>query len=188
MGIKIPPKIKEFTGKIFTKEKLPIILLFGILIVIISIPIKKNEDVKNSVQQTIIQETDYTKQLEKRLADLLEKTEGVGKVKVMVTTGNNGKELLYTELEESGYKVSENNSDGTSYVQEEKEKKETVIYTEENGVKRPYVQEEEPPKILGVVIVAQGGGNANVDSKISEAVSTLLGVPINKIRVFKMEV
>ena len=30
MGIKIPPKIKEFTGKIFTKEKLPIILLFGI--------------------------------------------------------------------------------------------------------------------------------------------------------------
>ena len=44
------------------------------------------------------------------------------------------------------------------------------------------------PRIQGVVIIAQGGGKADVTTKISEAASTLLGIPINKIKVLKMEV
>ena len=65
---------------------------------------------------------------------------------------------------------------------------ESVIYTEENGTQKPYVQDEEMPEIMGVFIIAEGAGEAKTVTRITEAVSTLLGVPVNKIKVMKMEV
>ena len=43
------------------------------------------------------------------------------------------------------------------------------------------------PEILGVLIVAKGAGDMKVVSEITDAVSALLGISANKIRVLKME-
>lgn len=185
MGFKIDPK------KLFTKEKLPLILLFGILIAIISIPVKKSNDNQKTESDYTTKEvinTDYVNNLEKRLEELLESTEGVGRAKVMITVMDNGKEILYSQWDRSKTAVTENNQDGSSVIKEESNETESVLYTEENGNNIPYVQSEEMPRIQGVVIIAQGGGKADVTTKISEAASTLLGIPINKIKVLKMEV
>lgn len=185
MGLKINPK------KFLTKDKLPLILLFGILIAIISIPVKKSESNKKDETDFSTNEIinkDYVKELEERLEELLESTEGVGKAKVMITVMDNGKEILYSQRDISKSTVTENNSNGSSMIKEESNETESVLYTEEDGVNIPYVQQEEMPRIQGVVIIAQGAGKADVTAKISEAARTLLGIPINKIKVLKMEV
>ena len=191
MGLKIPPKVKELTTKLFTKEKLPLILLFGVLIALISIPIKKNDEKTNEdtgVYTNHNEEDSYVEQLEKRLKNILENTDGVGKTEVMITVKNNGKDILYTQTDSRNSKTTENSSNGGSLTLEECEESESVLYTEEDGSKRPYVQQEEMPEIQGVVIIAQGAGTAKVTTEITEAASTLLGIPINKIKVLKMEV
>ncbi len=191
MELKILPKVKEFTKKLFTKEKLPLILLFGILIAVITIPVKKTDNVAKdkSDNATKVQEKeDYITNLENRLKAILEDTDGVGKSEVMITAKNNGKEVLYSQKDKKTSKTTETHSDGSSYIKDDSEEYESVIYTEEEGVKKPYVLEEEMPEILGVVIIAQGAGNAKVTTAITEAASTLLGIPVNKIIVLKMEV
>ena len=185
MGFKIDPK------KLFTKDKLPLILLFGILIAIISIPVKKSENnIKDETDFSTkeISNEDYVTDLEQRLEEILESTEGVGKAKVMITVMDNGKEVLYSQWDISKSSITENDSNGSSVIKEESNEIESVLYTEEDGVNIPYVQKEEMPRIQGVVIIAQGAGKADITAEISEAASTLLGIPINKIKVLKMEV
>lgn len=189
MGIKIPPKVKEFAKKIFTKERLPIILLAGVLLVVISIPVKKTtkstEEESSTTGETI--SYDYVTNLENRMEDILSKTEGVGQNSVMITVKNTGKEVIYSQMDISSSKTTETDSGG-SRVSEELSQSESVLYTEEDGTSKPYVQDEEMPEILGVIIIAEGADDAGVVTKITEAASTLLGVPVNKIKVMKMEV
>lgn len=189
MGNKVPPKIKEFTKKLFTKERLPIILLVGVLLVVISIPVKKQSG-NTSEEPTYTNEAgeaSYVTQIEKRLENILKDTEGVGQNKVMITVKNTGKDILYSQMDISSSKVTENDSGG-SRVSEEIVQSESVLYTEDNGTQKPYVQDEEMPEIMGVFIIAEGAGNADIVTRITEAASTLLGVPVNKIKVMKMEV
>ena len=51
---------------------------------------------------------------------------------------------------------------------------------------KPYVTSMEKPKVKGVLVVAQGGGNASVDSNISQAVQALFDVEVHKITIAKM--
>lgn len=44
----------------------------------------------------------------------------------------------------------------------------------------------EKPKVKGSLVVAQGGGNASVDSNISQAVQALFDVEVHKITIAKM--
>ncbi len=189
MGIKIPPKLKDFSKKLFTKERLPIILLVGVLLVVISIPVKKQSgNTKEADAYTNdAEETDYVTSIENRLEEILRATEGVGQNKVMITVKNTGKDILYSQMDISSSKVTESGS-GTNRVSEEISESESVLYTEENGTQKPYVQGEEMPEIVGVFIIAEGAGEAQTVTKITEAASTLLGVPVNKIKVLKMEV
>lgn len=189
MEIKVPPKLKDFIGKLFTKERLPVILLVGVLLVVISIPVKKQSGntSEDATYTNEAGEADYVTQIEKRLENILKDTEGVGQNKVMITVKNTGKEILYSQMDISSSKVTENDSGG-SRVSEEMSQLESVLYTEDNGTQKPYIQDEEMPEIMGVVIIAEGAGDADIVTQITEAVSTLLGVSVNKIKVMKMEV
>ena len=189
MELKIPQKVKDFIKKIFTKERLPIVLLVGVLLVVISIPVKNTDKNKNGETEYTeeVSHNDYVTDIEKRLEDILRNTSGVGQNKVMITVRNTGKEVIYSQLDVDSVFTSETDSD-SNRVTEEMSQKESVIYTEENGISKPYIQDEEMPEILGVLIIAQGAGEASVVSEITQAASVLLGIPVNKIKVMKMEV
>ena len=51
--------------------------------------------------------------------------------------------------------------------------------------REPVVEKELAPEISGIVISAQGGGNASVQKEISEAMQALFGLPAHKIKVLK---
>ena len=52
----------------------------------------------------------------------------------------------------------------------------------------PMVVKEVYPKVRGVIVTADGGGNSAVRSAISEAVTASLDVPAHRICIFKKEV
>lgn len=199
MSFKLPQKWKDTFSKIFTKDKLPIILLFGLLLIVINLPVKSTSKSKGDSVQTdslasapqvksSMSFDTYVKELENGLEKLLSQTYGVGKARVMISLKNSGKSNLFVQKNVSKSQTEEKDSAGGSRSQTEYSEEESVIYTNTGGSNSPYVTEEEMPEILGVIIIAEGAGDARIVSDITEAASALLGISVNKIKVLKMEV
>lgn len=55
------------------------------------------------------------------------------------------------------------------------------LYSEVSSTENKY------PEVVGVVIVCEGANNVMVKEEIAESVMTLLGVPFDKIQIFKMK-
>ena len=62
---------------------------------------------------------------------------------------------------------------------------EVMITTETTGSSL-FETQDTRGKVLGVVVVAQGAGNASVDARISDAVKALFSVEAHKISIVKM--
>ena len=124
---------------------------------------------------------DYEEGLELRLSNILSSIEGAGKVSVMITLSSS-KETVVAE---------DSLSDETVTVEKDKEVKtfnesSKKIILSNNGRNEPLVLKELEPRIEGVVIVSEGGGDISVKSSLTKATEALLGVAAHKILVFKM--
>lgn len=160
-------------GKI-KKNDLIIIILAGILLMIIVIPFgskaeKEEKDNKIPGKESETGQKEYVARLEQQLEDMLVKMDGVGRVKVMITVEDDGKQILdkNTKKDEKGYE------------------QETVIY-DENKNTLPYVTNKNTPVIKGVMVVAEGGGDTAVQNNISEAIMALFDIELHKIKIVKM--
>ncbi len=156
--------------KIFKDKKSTIIFAliaaFGILLMLggNTININKTEEAANT------ESTDYD--LENRLSSILSTVKGAGKVNVMITYETGSEKII-------AYNRS---SEKDSSVFSERESSEAVI----NG-DSPVILKEVYPKIEGVLIVAQGGGNEEVKNNLIRASQALLAIDVNKIEVLVMK-
>lgn len=173
--------------KFLKKEKLILVLSAGILLVVINLPVKKNSKTQSTqaVAETTAVTENYAERIEESLENLLSRVNGVGKVSVAVTVKNTGENILYTENNSTSVKVMESDSSGGNRTSEENSMKQSVIYTDDG--KYPYVVDTSLPEVGGVIIVAEGADDIRVVSEITDAVNALLGIPVNRIKVLKME-
>ena len=168
------------------KDKILIVILAGILLMVISIPVKDRQTVSEST--TSNQESGeatqkmYEEYVEKRLEDTLSDVEGAGKVKVMVSLKNSSEKILAKDTDYSDEEVNGNNDENSNSTQ----KTETHIFYDTANGNTPYVVMENMPVIEGVIIVCEGGDNKELVSEITNAVYGLLNVPVHKIKVMKM--
>ena len=82
--------------------------------------------------------------------------------------------------------------EGSSERQVEKDRisnvdsvEEETIYQENDSGKYPYVVSWTNPKVTGVLVIAEGGGNTKVKAEILEAVQALFGIEPHKIKIMK---
>ena len=61
-----------------------------------------------------------------------------------------------------------------------------VMITMETETESMFGSETKGQKVCGVVIVAQGAGNATVNTRISDAVKALFSIDVHKISIVKM--
>ena len=61
-----------------------------------------------------------------------------------------------------------------------------VMITVENGSESVFSSSGVKEKVSGVVVVAEGAGNATVNARISEAVKALFSIDVHKISIVKM--
>ncbi len=192
-------KIKE-AGR----EQILILLLCGVLLLVIAIPSGDGRSGASEKTQTA-QETparaaeadgspdaeegglSEAQRLESHLKELLCQVEGIGRVDVMLTLRSDGRKILEKDIEESRGK-EEDQGEGTAAASEQVSSSEnTVFQRDAQGNELPYVTEELEPEVAGVLVIAQGAGNASVVREITDAVMALFGVEAHKIKVMKMK-
>ncbi len=195
MEFKIPEKMKHMK-----KDQWLILILAGVLLLVIGLPVKKKESggekEQNNVTGYIAENSDKTgtlnqgvsreEFLEQRLEKLLSSLDGVGKVQVMISLEGSTEYVVEKDSQESRTETQEGTGEGQRKGVEVQLQSETVFVEQENG-NSPYVVQELYPKIKGVVVLAQGGGNATVAQNISKAVEALFSIESHKIMVMKME-
>lgn len=112
---------------------------------------------------TSVDESAYRQQLEQQLSELIAQMQGAGRTTVMITL-ESGEETIYALDTLSGQTQEQQThvllDDGTALAQ-------TVC----------------TPKVCGVAVVCEGGGDVRVAARITELVGALLDVPSNRICV-----
>lgn len=155
-----------------------VILLVGVLLLIVLLPVKEEKKTcsdsqkkakAKSVSESTYDDEEYEKLLEKKLEGILERMDGVGEVSVMITLSDDGTRIVDKDTKETSESIE----------------KTTVIYDDEDA-SVPYVTSTDKPTVSGVLVVAQGGGNPQINNDISNAVSALFDVPMHKIKIAKM--
>jgi stage III sporulation protein AG len=169
------------------KSDFVVLILLGVMVMIVAMPTGAKQSQKETQTQeqkeqqlqtedsSLLFVTDQgemlAEQLQQQLKELLEHMDGVGKTRVMLTFSDEGTDQLDKNVTKDGNK-----------------KEETTVVYDTGDTRQPYVICRQMPKIEGVVVVAQGGGNAKTVTEISNAVMSLFPVEAHKVVVVKMSV
>lgn len=125
-------------------------------------------------QETVAEEAapqssaDYARELEKRLQELIAAVEGAGDTRVMVTLATGENTRYATDVR----------TQADSYTEEH------VLL--QGGSPPALVETVATPEVQGVAVLCEGGGEALVQSRITEIVRVLTGVNTNHITVTKL--
>ena len=192
----LPKKIKEWLQsengkKIMRKENFVLLILCGILLMIVAYPTNQDAMPKTQNTEAGIEERmqdaesglQYCENLEEQLCQLLSCMEGVGACEVMITLAEteesivlkDGETQQQTDCSSSGMDLSDSN-----HIHNVEN---TVFYVDEDGAERPYEIKIRYPKVEGVVVICEGGGNPDTVIAITRIVQALFDVEVHKVRV-----
>ena len=148
------------------KMVLVLVLVSGILLIVFSKSFNKgtNQTAPPQTNRTTEQKEDKY-DLEKNLEDILSKVQGVGETKVLI---------LY-ETSEEKFALKDSDSKGG----------EQTVLTGEKTKSEPFVYKSNYPKIGGVLVVANGLDTPEIKNVIIDAVSSVLSIPVHKVKVLK---
>ena len=188
-------KMQDFMQKIKEKKLKRsdwlILVLAGILILIIALPTdtkgkKQAEEAKENISKENNTMEASKDEIEQKLEDILEKIDGAGEVKVMITYQDSGTQVVEKDKNTSANSVEESDSTGGVRSTKEQQLQESTVYDEADVGNTPFVSKELLPKVEGILIVASGGDNQKVKQNISEAVLALFQVEAHRIKIVKM--
>lgn len=199
-------KINQLLEK-FVKDKKVMNMLIALLVVILIYmaasyftSLNKNSKTSKAVfneqkdnlkrepeDKNILTTKEYEEQQKNELKSFLSKIDGVGNVDVMIyfESGEIKVPALDTTVtkstteetdKEGGKRINNQNSDGSK-----------VVTTTNGNGNEPLILKTYKPKMTGVVIVAEGAGNAKIKYEISKAVSMVYGLAADKVNVLSMK-
>ena len=190
--------IEKITVFFKNKNNLVVVVLIGILLMVIAIPVKKNdanvpekpvnietEEINND--GFYIDEESYVENMEKRLEAALSRLEGAGEVKVMITLSSSAEVVLQKDAAASLSETEENDGEGGSRYIKVQDMEETTVYTSEGSRSVPYVVKTITPKVEGVIVLAEGAGEGNVSMEILDAVRVIFGIEAHRVKVLKLD-
>ena len=192
--MKIPENISQWYKKLTEKSGhfWGIMLIVGLLLAVIVWPTSgdKSEEKQNDIQAELTgtQATEnltYEEQLEKKLAAILSKVKGAGKVEVMITLESSSELVL--QVDENGSSDTIHEEDSAGGVRDSSQSSYSKDTVQTGSDDTPYVIKEINPKVSGVLVIAEGAGSAAVKNEIYEAVEALFNLPVHKIKVLEAE-
>ena len=127
----------------------------------------RNQQSTEQVAPVITSDTSYASHLEQKLQNVLSCIAGAGHVAVMVMTEGEGTAELAYDTQEKTVTQTGANAQAVTTTTVDKN-----VVTK-NGT--PVVLWTNPPRILGIVVVATGANNVGVRLNLLHAVETMLG-------------
>lgn len=182
--------LKEKLTEIFKGKKNKTLLFVGIagmtLIMLSSVvpTAEKKNPVMGGDPAQAASADEYIAQMEKRLTELVSNVEGVGRCQVMVTA-ESGVEYVYA-IEESENLNETNNYEGDEVkrqTQQQNKEQKYIVVDAGSGKKEALIKTQKQPSIQGVVVICEGAENMVVQERVTQVVTTALGIPYNKVCV-----
>ncbi len=173
--------IKEKVSEIFNKNKnmqlLYIILIIGVVIILFTNS-ALSKDSKKSLQSDMISVIDESEDIQKELSKILSQIRGVGKVNVMLTYEQTSEKHYATDIT-SEKNISTDAGANTRSQTQSKQTSKLVTMSKE-----PLLTKQSYPRVRGVIVVCDGGGDIQVKADITNALKAVLDVDEHKISVF----
>ncbi|HHW21993.1 MAG TPA: hypothetical protein GXX26_03800 [Clostridiaceae bacterium] len=190
-GFFVKKNEKKEKRKLSTFETLLVIVILGIIIILAGSHLAKPayKDTMNDASSMESQEgkmnqtnnsaygQDIVADIERRLAEILSKVEGAGKVSVMVFADTGGEQVPAYNNEMDTR--NQERADGKS--SEISETRQLVL----SGNEEPIILKVIIPQIQGVVVVAEGADDILIKTQLNNAVCTLLGIPEHRVQILK---
>lgn len=172
--------LSDFKEKLKSEKKLFILVILGLLgiLLIFGSEFIKSPAKTDTQQQETDTQSDYCDTLEEKLKSVLSKTEGAGRVEVMITLQSSD-EKIYATDEKTNYKSSDSVTERTYDEQ--------YVLSDGNSDDGGIVLKTNAPEIKGVIVVCDGGDNSAVANQITNAVCASLGIQSNCVSVLKMK-
>lgn len=168
-------------------------ILLGIIVVLGNDYFKSTSAVKiNSEDKPIIENIGSSTQdselaAENKLKSVLEDIDGVGRVKVMLTFDGSEEQIPAVNINDSTNNTKEKDPSGGTRDITQKNNGSTIVITNDGSKNQPLIIKTTKPKIIGVVVVADGAKDRSIELKITQAVTRLYNVPSDKVSVFPMK-
>lgn len=169
------------------------VILVGILVVLANDYFKSTSTVKITSQSKPVEEKlssstkDYEIAAENKLRSVLEDIEGVGKVKVMLTFDGSEEQIPAVNVNDSTSNTKEKDNSGGTRETTQKNNGSTLVITNDGVKNQPLIVKTENPKIIGVIVVAEGAKDKVIEMKISQAVTRVYSITPDKVSVFPMK-
>ncbi len=126
--------------------------------------------------------------LERRVATLLSSISGTGRVDVQITFASTPRYVYSQDLRVMEKATLEEDVDGGQRrIHEETRDQQVVVLRDGAGGEEALVEEKISPRIIGVLVVAEGAGDPAVRDRLWRAVQTLLDIPLYRIEVVSRE-
>lgn len=190
-------KILEAFNKLVSKNNiynLLIVFLVGVLVLIVSNFFKSttttstagiSENKENQVTNLQISNYEVSKRAE--LKNMISKMQGVGQVDVMIYF-ESGEELVPAVNINNGVSsTKEKDNEGGERNTTQENKGSQVVITSRGGDSEPLILKKNYPKVTGVMILAEGAEDKQINYSITKAVSVLFDIPNNKVNVYPMK-
>jgi len=156
------------------------ILLFlgvsGILLIFLSSLPEREKTASDNISETPSSSA-YTDDLSSRLEDFISSIEGAGEAKVLITLENSG---------EDRYLKAENIDRVVGSDSEKAARSEEYVLTDGEDGKTAVLVSSFEPEIRGVAVVCEGGDDAAVRARITDAVAILFHISSARVSVSKM--
>lgn len=191
-------KIKEKFTKKSNKFNYMIILIIiaGIMILVVSYfnsstPTFSNLTNERSTNEILQNEnfmsTNYQDKVRNELKNILSKVKGVGKVDVIIHF-EGGEELIPAlDSEKSNTVTEERDSNGGNRVNNNNKDGAKVVMSSQGNSTEPLILKTYNPKIIGILIVAEGADDQKLSYELTKIVSSLYDISENKVSVIPME-
>ena len=176
---------EEKTGnkKMIENLVLFLVLLIIVIVVINSLGDKEETTETNSITNQILV-ANKEKTLEEKIEDTLSLIDGAGKVRVLITYANGIEQIPMYNTKQNTTTIQESDTQGGTRKTEETSNEQNIIFNENGNTKTPVIKQTINPKIVGVIVIAEGASNAGVKQNLINALEALLDVPAHRVQVF----
>ena len=192
-------KIKEKITKKSNKFTYMIILIIiaGVMILVVSYFNDSTPTFLNLSNDTTFQEnkreenlstsTTYQDKVKNELKNILSKVKGVGEVDVIIHF-EGGEELIPAlDSEKSNTVTEERDSNGGNRVNNNNKDGTKVVMSSQGSSTEPLILKTYNPKIIGILIVAEGADDTRLSDELTKIVSSLYDISESKVSVIPMK-
>lgn len=175
--------------------RLGLLVIAGVFLVVCSLPMENREEHTENLQQSVKRDEEavleamerYAECKEREVEELLEKVDGIGKVKVMVTLSSSEEQIPMQNGQSKEEETKETDAGGAIRDTNRRESQKESVLIQREGEQAPFVVQVYAPLIEGVAVVAQGADSGEKKKEITETIQALFRLEAHKIRVMKME-